>query len=210
MNSRENLIGIMADSHGKPGVIEKALDLLKGMGCSTIFHLGDICDSMTPETADACVELLEESNVLAVKGNNDHAVVVNHKGMNLGVVSESTLDYLEGLPMARKCRDADLAHSMPFVREMGLSAMIGSMGELQASYYFGRKPKALLFRGHSHDPAIAEAPDGKYEESLLKPGKPVSLADRKPCIITCGALTRGYATIWDFSSNKIECLTFIR
>jgi predicted phosphodiesterase len=73
-------IGIMADSHGQPGVITAALELFQREGCRLIYHLGDICDSDHPETADSCAEILRASNVTAIKGNNDHAISGNHTG----------------------------------------------------------------------------------------------------------------------------------
>jgi len=33
------MIGIMADSHGKPETILAALDVLKGLNCQRIYHL---------------------------------------------------------------------------------------------------------------------------------------------------------------------------
>jgi len=51
-------IGIMSDSHGKPAKIISALDLFKAGNCRPIFHLGDICDSTHPETAEDCTRPL--------------------------------------------------------------------------------------------------------------------------------------------------------
>ncbi len=209
MSNKENLIGIIADSHGKLNTIVRAAALLQQLGCGPIFHLGDVCDSMRPETADACVDMIKDFSILAVKGNNDHAVVVNHRGMNLGVVQDETIEYLRDLPLSRTCREADMAHSMPFVKEMGLSAMIGVMGEFQAHFYFSQKPQGLFFRGHSHEPTIACISENKYVESSLKPGELVDLAPNIPCIITCGALTRGYATVWNPEAKTIRCLSFL-
>ncbi|MCP4115078.1 MAG: hypothetical protein GY737_06640 [Desulfobacteraceae bacterium] len=84
-------IGIMADSHGKPEVIQGAISFLKEKECSLLYHLGDICDSGSPGTADVCVELLKKHDVIAIKGNNDHIVVVNHRTQPGEVVSRPTL-----------------------------------------------------------------------------------------------------------------------
>jgi hypothetical protein len=48
-------IGIMADSHGRPEAIAAGAVYLKRKGCTALFHLGDICDSTMPGTADDCV-----------------------------------------------------------------------------------------------------------------------------------------------------------
>ena len=61
-------VGIIADSHGCPETIAAALTILEGKGCRRIFHLGDICDSSHPETADACIELVRAHRVSAILG----------------------------------------------------------------------------------------------------------------------------------------------
>ncbi len=207
MEGTENFIGIMADSHGRPGPIRQALDTFNTMGCQRVYHLGDVCDSMVPETADVCVDLLVEAGVLAVKGNNDHAVVMNQWGMDTGLVRTDTLQYLKDLPKIREWQGADFAHSMPFVKEMGLSAMIGNMGKPQILQYFALKPQGLFFRGHSHDPALASMVRGRLAIQALEPGRSLDLQDRLPCVITCGALTRGYITLWDTQACNIQCLS---
>ena len=68
----------MADSHGKPETILAALAVLKDLNCRPIYHLGDVCDSTRPETAEACLGPLQEQRVITIKGNNDHAIVANH------------------------------------------------------------------------------------------------------------------------------------
>ena len=72
----------MADSHGKPETILAALAAIKGLNCRSIYHLGDVCDSFHPETAESCLRPLQEHQVIAIKGNNDHAIVANNLGRN--------------------------------------------------------------------------------------------------------------------------------
>ena len=74
------MIGIMADSHGQAETIAAALGALKSIDCRFIYHLGDICDSTHPETAEACLSLLRDPRVIIIKGNNDQALVANHVG----------------------------------------------------------------------------------------------------------------------------------
>ncbi|MBI9074315.1 MAG: metallophosphoesterase family protein [Desulfatibacillum sp.] len=207
MKEGESLIGIMADSHGQPEPIRRALEKLLSLGCQHIYHLGDICDSMIPQTADECVDLLIEAGVRGVKGNNDHAVVANQWGMNTGLVRDDTLQYLKDLPKSLEWHGADFAHSMPFTKEMGLSAMVGPMSEVQIFKYFSQKSRGLFFRGHSHDPALASLVRGSLTIQSLEPGRLLLLEERLPCVITCGALTRGYITLWDPGACTIQCLS---
>ena len=67
----------MADSHGSPEAIKAGIIFLKNRNCHLIYHLGDICDSHRPETANECVRLLKENEILAIKGNNDYAILLS-------------------------------------------------------------------------------------------------------------------------------------
>ena len=61
------MIGIMADSHGQAETIAAALGVLKSIDCRSIYHLGDVCDSTHPETAEACLGLLRDLRVIIIK-----------------------------------------------------------------------------------------------------------------------------------------------
>lgn len=161
-------IGIMADSHGRPQTIIDALIFFKERGCEALYHLGDICDSAHPETADHCVGLLRENNILGIKGNNDHQVIVNHQGRQNAHPASKTIEYLEHLPMTVERGDALMAHSLPFVKERGLSCMVGVLGPDEAALFFQTYPHKMLLRGHSHypeDPAAAKAHPGKRKDT---------------------------------------------
>jgi predicted phosphodiesterase len=51
------MIGTMADSHGQAAAIRNALAVFADAGCRLVYHLGDVCDSTRPETANACMRL---------------------------------------------------------------------------------------------------------------------------------------------------------
>ena len=61
------MIGIMADSHGQAETIVTALAVLTDMDCRPIYHVGDVCDSTRPETAEACLGLLKDPHVMIIK-----------------------------------------------------------------------------------------------------------------------------------------------
>jgi hypothetical protein len=61
------MIGIMADSHGQPETIAAALGMLTDRDCRPIYHLGDVCDSTHPETAEACLVPLRDPRVIIIK-----------------------------------------------------------------------------------------------------------------------------------------------
>ena len=201
------LIGIMADSHGQPEVIRAALDLFKGRNCRSLYHLGDVCDSTRPDTAAACLEPLRKHRVITLKGNNDHAIVANHSGRQAGPAAASVLKYLRNLPLVAAFQNAVFTHSLPFDGELGLSCMIGAMGENEARRCFKEFPQHVIFRGHSHSPELLRLRSQRVEFRPLGAGEILNLHGKLPCVVTCGALTSGLCMVWDPQANLIECLS---
>lgn len=199
--------GIIADSHGLVSSLADAIAFLQRRDCHRIVHLGDICDSIRPETADACVRLIRDNRILAVKGNNDHAVTVNQTGRSDVPVLPSTVDYLNRLPLMRRSGTLLFAHSRPFVRELGLSSMIGSMSDRNARRFFRTCPHAVLFRGHSHSPELIWNRNASLGVSPLVPGQGIDLNLRIPCIVTCGATLDGYCQILE-PDRRLFCFSF--
>ena len=200
-------IGIMADSHGQLESIANALALFEDHDCDAIYHLGDICDSAHPETADHCVSLLRQNNIFGIKGNNDHQVVVNHEDRRNTPLASTTIEYLKQLPLTRELGDNLMTHSLPFVKERGLSSMIGVLGQSEAALFFRSYPHRILFRGHSHCPEILRQHKHTVEIGKISAGETIQLADRLPFIITCGALDQGFLMIWDMGRRTITCHT---
>ncbi len=202
------MIGIMADSHGKSETILAALDAFKGLNCRRIYHLGDVCDSTRPETAEACLKPLRGQRVITIKGNNDHAIVANHVGRTDTPLPPEILEYIRNLPLVQSYHDAIFTHSLPFADSLGLACMIGTMSEKETYRSFMEFPQHVIFRGHSHMPEIMQ-PRGRRIESRTPPvGVKINLTGRLPCVVTCGALTRGLYMIWNPEENYIESLSF--
>ena len=202
------MIGIMADSHGQPETIAAALGVFTDIDCRTIYHLGDVCDSTHPETAAACLGPLRDPRVIVIKGNNDQAIVANYFGRERPPVSLEVLQYLRNLPAVKYHLNAIFAHSLPFVREMGLSSMIGDMGDRETRRSLRKFPDRVIFRGHSHSPEIVWLRGQQIVRRSLVAGEKFELADKIPCVVTCGALTRGLCMVWSPEENVIECLSF--
>ncbi len=201
-------VGIMADSHGQPQTIADALEFLGQRGCERIYHLGDICDSFLPETSGSCVGLLREADVSAVKGNNDHAIVINHEGQRETPVSDMALAYLRDLPAVVEYDGAVFTHSLPFVKQLGLSSMIGVMAEGWARRFFDQYPGGILFRGHGHTPKIRWLRNGELSLEEIDTDRIIGLANRMPCVVTCGALTEGLCMVWDAGKQTLTSLSF--
>jgi len=207
-------LGIMADSHGESDKIVAALAFFSENDCDGYFHLGDICDSAHPETAEACVRPLIDSGVMAIKGNNDHQIDVNHRARSgtpehrLDLIPIDILEFIHNLPLLRSCKPVLFTHSLPFARELGLSSMIGVMGEVELNRFFSTDPQGILFRGHSHDPEIVYIHGHQVISRILQPGRQYKIKDRLPCVVTCGALTGRFCMIWMPAKGRIECHQF--
>jgi predicted phosphodiesterase len=198
-------IGIMADSHGHPQHIRRAARHLKQLGCSRIYHLGDICDTNRFDTADDCVDQVRNVGIVAVRGNNDHSLTVEARGRPDVRIRRDTLSFLEALPLSLSVGDARLVHSRPFIRRLGLSAMIGTVAKEEAEAYFKQNPTGLLFRGHSHVPELIHTHRKTIRFSPLAAGETIDLAAKRPCIVTCGALTSNFFLIWEPGKQRLTC-----
>ncbi|WP_319523814.1 metallophosphoesterase family protein [uncultured Desulfosarcina sp.] len=201
-------IGIMADSHGDPESIDKGAVFLKQSDCTTLVHLGDICDSNCFDTADACVDRVKALGIAAVKGNNDHTLTADARGRKNTGIRPETLSFLEDLPLSLTVGRATFVHSRPFVKRLGLSAMIGTVGKRDAEKYFKENPDGLLLRGHSHTPEMICRIDNQIRFASLIAGQTVELAGKRPCIVTCGALTSGVVMLWESGEDCLTCCSF--
>ena len=134
----------MADIHGDPEAIATGALFLKQRGCRALYHLGDICDSTLWKTADECVAQVRDHGIVAVKGNNDHTLAADARGRSDGGIRPATITFLENLPLSLTVGSAKLVHSRPFVRQLGLSAMIGVMGKREADKFFRKNANGHL------------------------------------------------------------------
>ncbi|MFC1882398.1 metallophosphoesterase family protein [Thermodesulfobacteriota bacterium] len=202
------MIGIMADSHGQADTIRNALGVFADAGCRSIYHLGDVCDSTHPETANACMRILQDRRVKTIKGNNDQVIVANHMGREKSPVSPEVLQALKKLELVKYYQNAMFIHSLPFIRELGLSSTIGTMGPPEIRRFCNEFPEYILFRGHSHHPEIVWLQGRQVKVQSLSAGVQLNLSERVPCVVTCGALTRGLCMIWNPEENYIESISF--
>lgn len=202
------IVGIMADSHGDPDSIAAGADYLARHGCTAIYHLGDICDTNRWPTADRCVSLIKRRGILAVRGNNDHSLAADAKGRKSEYLRGETIAFLENLPLRLSVEGATLVHSQPFIRRLGLSAMIGVMGRHEAERYFRESPRGLLFRGHSHRPEIIYRSKSQIRFAPMIAGATIHLDEYRPCIVTCGALSSNFILVWKPGKNRLTLLTF--
>jgi predicted phosphodiesterase len=200
-------LGIIADSHGNSEMVARAIAFLNERRCDRIIHLGDICDSFRPKTCEACVQLLKKHGIAAVKGNNDHILEINQTGNANTPVSEDSLSFLRHLPPVMTAGDSIFAHSLPFYSELGISCITKVMGKNEVKKFISENGHLILFRGHSHSPTLKYETAGEIISMDLPAGKQVDLRPHFPCVVTCGALTRGLVMIWDATSKMLSSLS---
>jgi predicted phosphodiesterase len=191
-------IGLMADSHGDSAAIAAAVARFMACGCNWIVHLGDICDSTDPTTASACVAELLLPKILAVRGNNDHALASDAAA----ALDERTRSWLAGLPVCIETPSALFTHNrVPFAR-LGFSSLFGDLDDSQALAYLRSAPGRLLFRGHSHHCLIRRLCSGKI--TCQVPPVDQGLPIRGGAVITCGSLEQGTALVWDTETAMVR------
>ncbi len=190
-------VGLMADSHGDSGAIAAAVAALRGRGCQTIIHLGDIVDSCEPATAAACVARLTGPGILAVCGNNDHALLAESPD----ALAPETRRWLAALPLTIQTPAAVFAHNRPDVDRLGTSALFGDLSDRETAAFLRASPGRLLFRGHSHLARIRR-PGAAGLETLAPPAEP-GIAVAGGAVITCGSLEKNTALVWEPSSGRV-------
>ena len=197
-------IGIMTDSHGQITYLSKAIHYLKEKNCETIIHLGDICDSVHIQPADECISLIQDFDVIAVKGNNDHALTLNKNP----VIHQATIDYIQSLPLVIQCQQLVFVHSLPLVQALGLSCMIQGLNSHFLKLCFDYLDEnAILFRGHSHQPEIVVQSNQDYQRFEMNFPVEKDLTDLCPCIITCGTVMNGQCLIYQPGNHTLTGCT---
>ena len=199
-------IGLMADSHGDAALITSAAAALRSRGCALCVHLGDIVDTTRPETIDACLQALDAGRIKAVRGNNEHTLLLN-RSAGLGRQAEGTM---RAMPFGRRIGSALLVHSLPFEDAVGVRCLFENMDVVQLERFFASHPGTQLFRGHSHQPEIVRLRDASLVRQSMPEGHPVPLAACQPVVITCGALADGLCLVWDRQMETVELVSLGR
>jgi len=148
------------------------------------------------------------NNIKAIKGNNDHTIVVNNLNEYGRHIKQKTLNFLQSLPFILEYKTYAFTHSLPFISELGLSSMIGPMNREKVEYFFNTTNYNILFRGHAHTPGIYVLKDLKIKKIKLEPGSDYNLLESCRYVVTCGALTDGFCLIWHMDKKILRCNSF--
>ena len=195
-------IGIMADSHGDATGITAAADYFRACGCTVSVHLGDICDTNRPQTAEACLNRLKTHHILGIRGNNDHTLLLNRSAQ----IRPATMAILREMPLTRQIGSALLTHSLPFASTMGPRCMSEDMRPAHIRHFFRVFRDMQLFRGHSHQPEIIQPGKTALRREKIVPDRRYPLPCGQAAVVTCGALSEGHGMIWDRRQETIELI----
>lgn len=187
-------IGLVADSHGRNDLLSAAIHILTDMGAEHLFHLGDICDSLAPDTLVDAVEILNRHAVRAVKGNNEYTILAENNHEDVCRVSPELMVFLRGLPACILHNDYCFTHSAPYDWPAASRRPISEY--LPHLLKDGHMPYSVLFRGHSHRPSIIEVDGIETKKFPVKAGTVTKLSRSRQYIITVGAVEEKSAALF--------------
>ncbi len=190
----DNPIGLIADSHGKNDLLHRAIRTVRQHGAKTLIHLGDLCDSLDPHSAEDTVNILQQNNIPGVLGNNEYSIISEHHNAHVQNISSQVLDYLSGLPYILDLGPLCFAHSAPF--EWPAATHRPIMDFLPHLMKQNPFPFDILFRGHSHTPSILEIEDGEIKEIPVQSGTTIKLRRDTRYVITVGAVEKASSALF--------------
>ena len=189
-----NPIGLIADSHGQNDLLQRAIRTVRQNGAETIIHLGDLCDSLDPDSAEDTVNILQQNNIPGVLGNNEYSMISEHHNAHVQNISSYVLDYLSGLPYILELGPLWFTHSAPF--EWPAATRRPIMDFLPHLIKQKPFPFEILFRGHSHSPSIIEIKNGEIKEIPVQSGKTLKLRRNSRYVITVGAVEEASSALF--------------
>jgi predicted phosphodiesterase len=207
-NPDRKRIGIIADSHANMEATAEAIRLLKGRGASLLFHLGDFCDSVRHDRSAAMIDLLRQSGVLAVKGNNDFLVenMLADPQRKPDAEGAEVLAFLRETPVVRTRGDIRFAHSLPFDTLRAFYEPIDTGNTRRAEELFDEADFRILCCGHSHLPILFRRSDGQVTREAVPAGKPMTLERTERYIFVVGSAADGECAIYDEEAGTYERL----
>jgi len=202
LSAPENWVGLIGDIHSQHELLEQVLHWFDQCNIHHIWAVGDIADG--EGDLDYCIQLLQQANVKAVKGNHDRWLLT-HQYRHLahahfiGQLHQQTIDYLDQLPTQRCFERLGkswlLCHGTPHDDETGLTL---SRRQRQAVYYRHPWRAYGTICGHTHGAQLQRDCYGL----VVNPG---TLRSRRyPAGIMRLNLVDSYAERWIFSAQGLQ------
>lgn len=187
-------IGLIADSHGKNDLLQRAIQTVTKSGAKRLIHLGDLCDSLHPDSAQDTVNILQENNIPGVLGNNEYSIISEHHNEHVQNISTAVLDYLSALPYILDLSPFWFTHSAPF--EWPAATRRPIMDFLPHLLKQKPFPFEILFRGHSHRPSVIEMDGAEIKKIPAQAGTRLKLHRNRRYVITVGAVEEASSALF--------------
>lgn len=198
------LIGILADSHGRVEALGSGIEALRSRDADRLIHLGDVTDTLRPETVDECVRLLIESRVDGVLGNHEYSLVTHHFKRYPERFSEAAMSYVRSLPYVLEISGVCFTHFSP---EGGVHGLYAHTDEKNYEAIIRNSLWPVLINGHSHEPRIFRRLDGMVGSVRFAMDRPFELARGARYILTCGALEDRRCALFDTEARTFEVVS---
>ncbi|MDY6967075.1 MAG: metallophosphoesterase family protein [Spirochaetota bacterium] len=199
LNIINGSIGLISDSHSLNLEMRKAIEILYDMGAKNIIHLGDICDSLKPETLEDSIYILNRYNVKPIMGNNEYIIMTDQISSQTRSLKDTSISFLKELPYTIQFEDICFTHSLPLNWP---AATHKPISEYLPKMTVKNPPFRRVFRGHSHKTSMIEIEYESQKELLIEPGARISLKKDRVYIITVGAVEDGLCSLYDPKSNE--------
>lgn len=193
MGHENEIMGIMADSHGHNGLLAAAIAALKERGARTLFHLGDMCDTLCPHLTAETMRLLGENGVKGVRGNNECQMIHDLKSSRKEGLHEECAT-LEALPYVIGLDHFWFTHSVPYSYPAATRRPVSEF--LPALLDDQDIPFSILFRGHSHRPSILEIRGRSWEKIPVEKDRDIRLDRDHRYVVTVGAVERASCVLF--------------
>jgi len=198
------LIGILADSHGRPDALRAGIEALRDRKADRLIHLGDVVDTLRLETVDECVRMLIENRIDGVLGNHEYSLVTHHFKRYTERFSKTTMNYVRSLPYLLEISDVCFTHFSP---EGGVHGLYAATDEYSYEAILQNTAWPVLINGHSHEPHIYRRLDGAVESVEFDMGRPFMLMRGARYILTCGALEDLRCALFDLEARSFEVIS---
>lgn len=204
-------IGLLSDSHGEFGFVDRAIGLLRREGAECIVHLGDFLDSAKNDSRQRVIDLLRRNNITAIKGNNEiqiESTLQSAVGAGAGDKSAGPgiIGYLSGLRAETAIGDLCFVHTMPSRYLLSLYEPIDRGNTDKALQILLDTPHRIIFSGHSHAPAMFELHGGKIKRQAIQPGSRHRLHPDAKYIIIVGSSEAGICGLFERSRMLYRCV----
>ena len=197
-------VGILADSHGRADLLQIGIEVLRSRRAEKLVHLGDVTDTLRPETVDECAEILLRDGIEGVMGNHEYSLVTHHFKRYPDRFAERAKDYIRSLPYVLEIADVCFTHFSPTGGVHGLYAATDTKSYVAM---LSDSSWPVLINGHSHDPHIFSRSDGVSRNVEFDLESPFKLKRGTRYVLTCGALEDRYCALFDFEERVFEVIS---